>query len=411
MQERYKVLLWMSLAMVISYLPWYNFSAVVKDMAREFKLNTGDIGLIIAGFQAGYVLVVPVTGWLADRVGPRRVVLTATLLTAVFATSFVFFAQDRLSVLILRVLTGCAAGAIYAPGMALLAQWFPPAERGNALGAYTAAVSVASAGGYFVAGPLAAAYGWRTGMIWTSIPVFVAVLLVGFLVKENRPKALQYDGAGPAPQGGWGGPAVITAAYMGHMWELYAFWGWIGPFLVVCASAAGMASPEAIRWGGLLAALITLAGAPAVWLLGRTADRLGRTRTILLCATASLAAEFVFGFLVGQPMWLVVGCGIWIGFWSIADSAIYKAGLTEMVAGSNQATALALQSAAGFLTTVFAPIAFGKVLEISSGGAEATTAAHWGPAFAVLGIGALAAPGLTLVLRRMAQSKLMAGEH
>lgn len=68
--------------------------------------------------------------------------------------------------------------------------------------------------------------------------------------------------------------------------------------------------------------------------------------------------------------------------------------------------ALGLQSASGFLATVFAPVAFGKVLE--SGGGAGLASANWGPAFAVLGIGALITPVLTYALRRHPQSGLMA---
>lgn len=404
MQERQKILAWMSLCMVISYLPWYSFSAVVSDISRELLLTPSDVGLIIAAFQAGYVIIVPLTGWLADRAGARQIVLWATFLTAVFATGAALLSFNRSSVLVLRLLTGCAAGAIYAPGMALLANWFPPQERGNALGFYTAALTAASAGGYFVAGPLSAAYGWRVGMLCTALPAFIAALIIWRFVKERPKTALSYDGARETTGGGWGGPAIITAAYMGHMWELYAFWGWLGPFLVACATTVGFSASEAVRWGGLSAACITLAGAPAVWFLGRVADKMGRIRTILICATASLVAEFSFGYLIGRPLWFVLLWGFWIGFWSIADSAVFKAGLTEMVAQEKRGMALGLQSAAGFLATVFAPIAFGKILE----GGGGLTNTNWGPAFVVLGVGAMITPVLCLVLRRIPQSRLMA---
>ena len=331
MMRKNKILFWMVIAMTITYLPWYNFSAVLRYISEEFDLTASDTGTIIACFQAGYVMTVLMTGWLADKIGARRVVMYATLLTAVSATAFIFVVHDKWTVMIMRLLTGCACGAIYAPGMALLSNWFPPNERGAALGAYTAASTLASAGGYFVAGPLAAAAGWRTGVLWTSIPVFAAFLII-LLFVQDRPAetAKQFDGPQNAPQGGYGGSTLITASYMGHMWELYAFWAWIGPFMVACAMANGMEAKEAVRLGGLLAATITMAGAPAVWLMGRFADRLGRTRTICLCAVASLIPEFFFGYLLGSPLAVVVPVGLWIGFWVVSDSAIYKAGLTEM---------------------------------------------------------------------------------
>jgi MFS family permease len=421
-QKKNQILTWMVISMIIGYLPWYNFSATLKYISQEFHLTSSDTGNIIACFQAGYVMIVLITGWLADKIGPKRVIMYATLLTAIFATSFVYVVHDKWSVMIMRLLTGCACGAIYAPGMALISNWFPPNQRGGALGAYTGALTAASAGGYFVAGPIAAAAGWRAGMLWTSVPAFAAFLIILFFVQDRPPEtAKQFDGPQLeslpshgisngiqcAPEGGYGGSALISGAYMGHMWELYAFWAWIGPFMVACFTSGGMQGKEAVRLGGLVAACITLAGAPAVYFMGKVADKLGRTKTLYICATASLVPEFFFGYLLGGPMVVIVIVGLWIGFWVIADSAIYKAGLTEMCSARIRTTMLGIQSAVGFSMTIIAPIVFGKVLQAYNPGVNPTEARHWGPAFLVLGIGALVAPLGVWALRRQSQAQLM----
>lgn len=435
MAEKNRILLAMVVAMVLGYMPWYNFSAVLRFVAAEFNLTAADTGLILAAFQAGYVIVVPVTGWLGDRIGLKRVVFWATLATGVFSTMFVWGAVDRSSILALRLLTGLSAGAIYVPGMALLSRWFPPSARGHALGAYTGSIVAAYAGGYLVASPLAAAFGWRTGVLWTSLPVFVAALLVYLFVREaaedatdpTRAAATVTPGSpastGPgsavasgalaratalAPEGGNGGPAVITASYMGHMWELYAFWGWVGPFVVACALASGMPGETAVAWGGVVAAGIILMGAPASWLWGVVADRRGRTWAILVASTLSLLAEFVLGFLYGQALAVVVLMAAWIGFWVIADSPIYKVGLTEMVLPRHRGAYLGIQSAIGYAVTIVSPVAFGLVLQYYNGPVGPTAATTWAQAFIMLGLGALLAPAAALFLRRHSQAGLMA---
>lgn len=416
MQKKTQILLWMVIAMIISYLPWYNFSAVLKYISAEFNLTASDNGLIIGAFQAGYVVVVIFTGWLADKIGTKRVVLYATLLTGIFSTAFIYIAHDLPTILIMRMLTGCSAGAIYVPGMSLILNWFTPEESGKALGAYTGAISAASAGGYFVAGPIAASYGWRTGMFWTSVPVFIAFFIILFFVKEKpseiEPKNSLSNVIAEPPEeikNTYAGPIVITTGYMGHMWELYAFWGWIGPFMVASAVASGMTSSAAVKWGGLMAACIVLIGAPSVFLIGLLADRIGRTKAIIISATCSLAAEFIFGSLIGKSLVAVVIVGIWIGFWVISDSAIYKAGLTDMVNSRHRATSLSLQSAIGYSMTIIAPIVFGHILEFYNGSVDTSTMQIWAPAFIVLGLGALLAPLSAIILRRIPQAKLMAG--
>ena len=429
MGKKNRILLVMTASMILGYMPWYNFSAVLKYLADEFHLSASDTGWILAAFQAGYVIVVGGTGWLGDRLSLKKIVFWATLVTGVFSTFFVWGARGKESIIALRLITGLSAGAIYVPGMALLSQWFPPKERGGALGAYTGALVAAYAGGYLIAGRLAAAYGWRTGILWTSLPAILAAILIVWLVPEAPPgeetkagkKGLGPEGPGrasngkekteilEAPPGGFKGPVFLSASYLGHMWELYAFWGWIGPFLVSAALTVGMAPDAAVKWGGTFAAAIILIGAPASWGWGMVADRKGRTWAIMVASILSAGAECFLGYLYGHSLALLVLLGCWIGFWVIADSAIYKAGLTEMVLPRIRATSLGLQSVAGFFVTIISPMVFGKILEHYNGPVAAAQVKVWGPAFLVLGIGGAAAPALAWILRRQKQANLMAG--
>ncbi len=431
MSKKNRTLLAMTVSMTLAYMPWYNFSAVLKFLSDEFRLTASDTGWILAAFQAGYVMVVGATGWLGDRMSLKKIVFWATLTTGIFSTLFVWGAQGKASVIALRLITGLAAGAIYVPGMALLSQWFSPKERGGALGAYTGAVVAAYAGGYLIAGRLASSYGWRTGILWTSIPAILAAVLIALLVRDAPPgeenngdrrligrTIMSQDSGGregaagkilEAPLGGLRGPALISVSYMGHMWELYAFWGWIGPFLVSAALALGMTPDEAVKWGATFAAAIILIGAPASWGWGIVADKKGRTWAIIVASVLSGGAECFLGFLYGHSLAILVLLAAWIGFWVIADSAVYKAGLTEMVLPRIRSTSLGMQSVAGFFVTILSPMAFGKILELCNGSVPAAQAKVWGPAFLVLGLGSMVAPAGAWILRRERQAALMAG--
>ncbi len=423
-QTKTRVLVLMCLAMLLGYMPWYSFSAVSRYMVQEFGLSAGQMGAILAAFQVGYVLIVVFTGWLADRIGPRKVVAWATLFAAISSTLFIFLARDFASILVLRLAVGLSCGAMYAPGMAFLSAWFPPKERGKAIGAYTAALTAAYAGGYLVAAPLAATHGWRAGMLGTSIPVFVAACIVFFLVHDRARDEGAQTGAKPMPSNGFG-PSIrggtkrtlraaqllISLAYMGHMWELYAFWGWIGPYYNANLFHAGFGESQTVSIGGMLSALVIFAGVPAVWAIGSLSDRVGRLKTILIASLCSLTVQCAFGLMFGRPVELVVLVGLWLGFWVIADSGIYKAGLTELVSEGRRSLALGLQSAAGFSLTIVAPLVFGNVLEAVNGaGTDPTMATDWRVPFLVLGLGALVAPIATLALRRLPEAKLLSKE-
>ena len=95
MSEKNRTLLVMTLSMTLGYMPWYNFSAVLKYLADEFHLSASDTGWILASFQAGYVIVVGVTGWLGDRISLKKIAFWATLITGIFSTLFVLGGQGE----------------------------------------------------------------------------------------------------------------------------------------------------------------------------------------------------------------------------------------------------------------------------------------------------------------------------
>jgi MFS family permease len=434
-EKKHKILSAMIISMVLGYMPWYNFSAALNYIADEFGLTANDTGVILGSFQTGYVLVVGITGWLGDKFSLKKIVFFATLITGVFSLLFIWGAQGISSIIVFRLITGLAAGAIYVPGMSLLSRWLRSEERGAAFGAYTGALTAAYAGGYLVAGYLSSYFGWRTGIFWTSIPAIIAAFVIFFFVSDrslhdekseeeasHKSKANGDSSATDngryahsiktAPEGGYAGPVLICISYIGHMWELYAFWGWIGPFILSSALAKGMTADNAVLWSAAISSGIILLGAPASWAWGIFADKKGRTFAIILAGLFSVTGEFIIGYLHGQSLILIAGVGAWIGFWIIADSAVYKAGLTEMVDPKMRGTCLGVQSVVGFSVTIVSPIVFGRILQSYNEVVTPAAMNTWSPAFLALGFGGLISPITSMVLRRHRQSILMAkGRH
>ena len=89
----------------------------------------------------------------------------------------------------------------------------------------------------------------------------------------------------------------------------------------------------------------------------------------------------------------VIAIALWVGFWAVADSGIYKVILTEYADTDRTATLLGLQSAVGFGATILSPYVFGRVLEsINSGLSMTIEYPNWGLPFTIVGIGALVSP-------------------
>jgi hypothetical protein len=147
---------------------------------------------------------------------------------------------------------------------------------------------------------------------------------------------------------------LAVIGYIGHMWELYAFWAWVAVFATGSYALAGAAGAESL--GKLTAfaaiALGGLACAPAGWY----ADRVGRARVAMYCLIASGSAALASAALYGSPVW---GEPVWpmmavLIVWGIAivpDSALYSTLVADAAPPERAGSLLTLQTALGFLLT------------------------------------------------------------
>jgi MFS family permease len=208
----------------------------------------------------------------------------------------------------------------------------------------------------------------------------------------------------PTPRFNWRYAAVIVRTrelrlanlgYLGHMWELFAMWAWIGAFLLASFQSSHL---EPV-WASLVTFAVVAAGGPGSLLAGKLADRLGRTAitisSLLISGGCALLVGFLFG---GSPLLLTGICLAW-GFTVVADSAQFSAAISELCQREYTGTALTLQTSLGFLLTMIT-IRLIPTLEGLFG---------WQWAFAFLALGPAAGIWAMAALRGMPAALKMAG--
>src|SRR5260370_11693946 len=78
---------WMFLVSAIAYLDRVNISIAGPSIAEEFHLTNVELGAVFSAFVLGYAFFQAPGGWLADRLGPRRVLMLGVIWWGLFTAA------------------------------------------------------------------------------------------------------------------------------------------------------------------------------------------------------------------------------------------------------------------------------------------------------------------------------------
>jgi MFS family permease len=337
------------LAVVLCLSVWFAGTAAVPDLLAEGLVTPGRAGGLTMAVQLGFVAgtLVSAVLSLADRRDPRRLFLACALLASAATLAQTQVAPSGAAALLLRFVAGAAMAGVYPVGMKLAASWARGGRDGDLgllIGLLVGAVTLGSAlphliptllGGigwqaaYLGAGALAAAGGlsilaFRPGPLLGARPPFRP----SQALEAWRNKGLRYANLG----------------YLGHMWELYAMWAWIGLFLAgVLGGAPGQAGPWVFAVLG--------AGAAGCVLAGLLADRWDRAAVAAACMLVSGGCALLVGPAAGVAPWLALAVALVWGFAVVADSAQFSACIVTLSPPDYVGTMLTVQTSLGFLLT------------------------------------------------------------
>ena len=159
----------------------YIMNYAVLSITKDLHLSASTTGLLLSSFFAGYAIMQMPGGWLADRFGPRKVLLAAVISWSIF-TGLTGAAWSLASMVIIRFLFGIGEGGFQPASSKIISLTFPKAERGRAMsimlssgGIITLIIPIASA-------TLLTTIGWRTTFIIIgSVGAIIAALYWYFI--------------------------------------------------------------------------------------------------------------------------------------------------------------------------------------------------------------------------------------
>ena len=171
------IFLWLgSFAFFLSFL--LLLSALPIFARRSLGASDAAIGIIMASFAVTSLLFRPVAGWGADRYGRRPFMLAGALTFAVASIAY-GWTGGAISLVLVRLLHGAGMGLYPTAASAMVADLTPAERRGEILGLYGAAGSVALAIGPIIGIAVVDRLGFAT-LFWIAgtVAALSTVLIV-----------------------------------------------------------------------------------------------------------------------------------------------------------------------------------------------------------------------------------------
>jgi ACS family glucarate transporter-like MFS transporter len=309
---RYVLVAWLTVLSAVAYLDRTNISIAGIQIGREFAIDNTHLGWVFSAFLIGYAGFQIPAGFLAKRLGPRRVLALGVIWWSVFTALTTLIPAGmhgaEFVLVLVRFALGAGEAVMYPAANQFVERWFPVRERGKANGLVFAGVGIGSG----LTPPLVTAiilqYGWRTSF-WFSALVGVAAGLIWYFAARDMPalhplvkqqeKTLIETGRFEAQQAVSGSGAIadagcraslraivrrnttsivaLTASYFAYGYVAWIFFAWIYIYLaqvrglnLKTSAVYAMFPFIAMTCGSVLGGIV------CDWIVGRFGLRTGR---------------------------------------------------------------------------------------------------------------------------------------
>ncbi|MFC5603434.1 MFS transporter [Sporosarcina koreensis] len=373
-KQRNMILLLLFIGWAIGNFDRYFINYAVLSITKDLQLNPTSTGLILSSFFAGYALMQIPGGWLADRLGSRRVLIVSVLMWSIF-TALTGAVWSLASMIIIRFFFGIGEGGFQPSSSKLISQTFPTDKR-----AWAMSIMLSSGGIVSLIVPLLSAYmlttiGWRISfLILGGIGIIITILFWIFVRLPANLKEEQLKPSGDSQQGIF--KQVLKTPIMLNLfiayYSIYAInWGlatWLPTYLV---NVRGL-DLISLGWAQTVPGLAMIF---AMFLSGYVIDRLPLGKEKVIGAISCVAVGILLYLMFNAPsvtmfvayQTIVI---LFISFVMLLLPAIILKRLPSAVTGTSMGIANTGGQLAGFIT----PLAIGFIVQTFNG---SYNAAFW----------------------------------
>src|SRR5574341_2431735 len=151
-------------------------NVAVRYIAGGLSAPVSDSDWVITSYLAANAIILPISGWLAVRLGRRNYFL-ASIAIFTLASALCGMATSLGALIAFRVLQGLAGGGLQPSSQGVLLDTFPPEKQGAAQTMFGIAALLAPVVGPTLGGYITDNYGWRW-IFYLNVPVGLLALFM-----------------------------------------------------------------------------------------------------------------------------------------------------------------------------------------------------------------------------------------
>ena len=336
---------------------WFVGNISIPQIPLPDLESTSAIGAALSVVQLGFIGGTLIFAFLAlaDRFSPSKVFFVSAICGALANAALLLPHINMTSILISRFITGFFLAGIYPVGMKIASDYYEKG-LGKVLGYLVGALVLGTALPHFI-NSLGVDFSYRFLTITTSFLAIIGGFLILIAVPDGPfrkrqqqiklkaiPELFKVEGFRKAAFG-----------YFGHMWELYAFWGFLPVFMQFYADFSNIEINIPL-WSFIIIAI----GALSCALGGHISFYKGSKAVALVSLILSGLLCFLSPFLFELPKLIfLLSLLIW-GAAVVADSPQFSTLVAQNSLAQYRGTALTIVNCIGFGITIFSIQAFTK---------------------------------------------------
>ncbi|HTX22987.1 MAG TPA: DHA2 family efflux MFS transporter permease subunit [Candidatus Aquilonibacter sp.] len=158
-------------------------TVALPHIAGSLSSSTDEATWVLTSYMVANAIILPMTGWLANRFGRKRVFISCIVIFTI-ASVLCGMALNLPMLILSRILQGAGGGAMVPMAQSIMLESFPHEKRGIAMATFAQGVIVAPIIGPTLGGWITDNFSWRW-VFYINLPVgILAVFLAQWLVQD-----------------------------------------------------------------------------------------------------------------------------------------------------------------------------------------------------------------------------------